>query len=178
MSSPHDTLNLPQSLGNGLALRLATPDDTEALAEFNTLVHLEEGEPPDFLRDWTRVLMSGDHPTTSAADFVVIENAEDHKIVSAACLIPQVWAYDGIDFKVGRPELVGTDPAYRRRGLSRKIFETIHALSAAYGHQVQGITGIPWFYRQFGYEYALELGGRRDLPIAGTPELKEGEIEP
>jgi GNAT superfamily N-acetyltransferase len=178
MSSPHDTLNLPQSLGNGLVLRLATPDDTEALAEFNTLIHLEEGEPPDFLRNWARVLMSGDHPTTSAADFVVIENMENHKIVSTTCLIPQVWTYDGIDFKVGRPELVGTDPAYRRRGLTRKIFEAIHTLSAAYGHQVQGITGIPWFYRQFGYEYALELGGRRYLPIARAPELKEGETEP
>jgi GNAT superfamily N-acetyltransferase len=152
MSSPHDALNLPQSLGNGLVLRLATPDDTEALAEFNTLIHLEEDEPRDFLRIWTRVLMSGDHPTTSAADFVVVENTEEHKIVSTTCLIPQVWTYDGINFQVGRPELVGTDPAYRRQGLTRKIFDAIHALSAAYGHQVQVITGIPWFYRQFGYE--------------------------
>jgi GNAT superfamily N-acetyltransferase len=178
MSSPHDTLNLPQSLNDGLVLRWATPDDTEALAEFNTRIHLEEDEPRDALRNWTRVLMSGQHPTMSAADFVVVEDTNDHKIVSATCLIPQVWLYDDIPFKVGQPELVGTDPAYRRRGLMWKIFDTIHALSAAYGHQVQGITGIPWFYRQFGYEYALNLGGRRNLSIDDVPALKEDETEP
>jgi hypothetical protein len=178
MSSPHDTLNLPQSLGNGLVLRLATPDDTEALADFNTRIHLEEDEPHDFLCNWTRILMSGQHPTMSAADFVVVEDTNEHKIVSATCLIPQIWLYDTIPFKVGQPELVGTDPAYRRRGLMWKIFDTIHTLSTAYGHQVQGITGIPWFYRQFGYEYALDLGGRRDLPVANVPHLKEDETEP
>ena len=179
MTSPHATLNLPQSLGDGLMLRLATTADIETLAEFNTKIHLEEGEPPDFLANWTRVLMSGQHPKTSAADFVVIEDTDaNHKIVSAACLIPQMWVYDKIPFAVGQPELVGTDPAYRRRGLTRTIFRKIHALSAAYGHLVQGITGIPWFYRQFGYEYALDLGGGRKLHLDDIPALNGDESEP
>jgi hypothetical protein len=40
---------------------------------------------------------------------------------------------------------------------------------------VQGITGIPYYYRQFGYEFALNLGGRHmgSLP----PKLKEGASE-
>lgn len=179
MSSPHATLDLPRPLGDGLVLRLATPADTEALGVFNNLIHLEEGEPADFFIHWTRALMSGQHPTTSAADFVVVEDtAAGGAIVSAACLIPQVWAYDGIPFPVGRPELVGTDPAYRGRGLVRAIFDELHALSAAYGHLAQGITGILWFYRQFGYEYALALGGARDLRLADVPALEEGEAEP
>jgi hypothetical protein len=178
MSSPHDTLNLPRSLGDGLVLRLATPADTEAVAEFNTQIHLEDNEPVNFLRDWTRVLMSGQHPTMRAKDFVLVEDIHKHKIVSATCLISQVWYYDGIPIQVGQPELVGTDSEYRRRGLMRTIFDTIHELSAAYGHQMQGITGIPWFYRQFGYEFALNLGGRRALPIANVPQLKEDETDP
>jgi GNAT superfamily N-acetyltransferase len=179
MVSPHDTLNLPRQLEGGLILRLATPADTETLAEFNDQIHLEEDEPPGWLGIWTRDLMSGRHPTTSAADFVIVEDPSmNHKIVSATCLIPQVWRYKEIPFEVGRPELVGTDPAYRRRGLARIVFDQIHALSAAYGHMVQGITGIEWFYRQFGYEYALPLGGTRVLPIDGVPALDENEPEP
>jgi hypothetical protein len=178
MSVPYDTLNLPRSLGDGLVLRLGTPADTEALIDFNIRVLLAEDEAPVLLRAWIRDLISGRHPTTTAADFVLVEDTQAGKIVSSTCLIPQVWVYEDIPFAVGRPELVGTDPAYRRRGLVRTIFGTIHALSAAYGHLVQGITGIPWFYRQFGYEFALPLGGRRDLNVNDVPALKEGETEP
>lgn len=178
MSLPHHTLNLPQSLGDGLVLRLATPADIEALAAFNECVLLEDDEPPRSVAAWTRDLMSGRHPATTAADFVIVEDTKTAKIVSSICLIPQVWTYEGISFPVGRPELVATDPAYRRRGLVRSIFGAIHALSAAYGHLVQGITGIPWFYRQFGYEYALPLGGGRKLNVSDVPALKADETEP
>ncbi|MBN1220032.1 MAG: GNAT family N-acetyltransferase [Anaerolineae bacterium] len=178
MTSPHNTLNLPRALGDGLVLRLATEADIDPLAEFNGQIHYEDGEPTGFLPTFTRVLMNGQHPTMVAKDFVLVEDTTKRKIISATCLIPQVWYYDGIPFKMGQPELVGTNPAYRRRGLVRLIFDTIHQLSAAYGHQLQGITGIPWFYRQFGYEFALDLGGRRALPIANVPELKEDEAEP
>lgn len=122
--------------------------------------------------------MSGRHPTTSATDFVVVEDTKTAKIVSSTCLISQVWVYEDISMPIGRPELVGTDPGYRNRGLVRAILDAIHALSAAYGHLAQGITGIPWFYRQFGYEYALTLGGSRNLSLNDIPELNEGETEP
>jgi hypothetical protein len=178
MSVPHDALNVPRSLGDGLVLRLGTPADTEALIDLNIPALLADDESPVLLRAWIRDLMSGRHPTTTAADFVLVEDTQAGKIVSSTCLIPQVWVYEDIPFAVGRPELVGTDPAYRRRGLVRTIFGTIHALSAAYGHLVQGITGIPWFYRQFGYEFALPLGGGRDLNVNDVPALKEGETEP
>ncbi len=77
----------------------------------------------------------------------------------------------------GRPELVGTEPAYRRRGLVRAQFEEIHRWSAERGEMVQGITGIPFYYRQFGYEMALNLSGGRRCYAANIPKLKEGEPE-
>ncbi|MFN2252782.1 MAG: hypothetical protein ACK2U6_00975, partial [Candidatus Promineifilaceae bacterium] len=58
---------------------------------------------------------------------------------------------------------VGTDKAYRRRGLIRLQMEVAHVLSSQMGHLVQAITGIPWFYRQFGYEMTLNLGGGREF---------------
>ncbi len=178
MSTSYNTLNLPQSLGDGLVLRRATPVDTTTVAALNGRILAEGDESPQLFEAWTRDLMSGRHPTNTAADFVVVEDTQTGQIVSSACLIPQVWLYEDIPFGVGRPELVVTDPAYRRRGLVRAIFEALHAMSAAQGHQVQGVTGIPWFYRQFGYEYALPLGGSRNLSLSDVPPLKEGETEP
>jgi len=98
--------------------------------------------------------------------------------VSAVSLISQTWTYAGIPFKMGRPELVGTDAAFRNRGLIRKQFEVIHEISRQRGELVQGITGIPYYYRQYGYEMALSLDGWRKGGPVNLPQLKEGEDEP
>jgi hypothetical protein len=159
---------LPRDLGDGLTLRWATPDDTEAIAEHNVRYLSENpAEPEEELRHWTRDLMRGDHPTTGAGDFtVVVDERAGGKLVSSVCLISQTWAYEDIPFKVGRPEIVSTDPAYRRRGLVRAQFAALHARSAARGELLQAITGIPWYYRQYGYEMTLARGGsRRWLPF-------------
>jgi Acetyltransferase (GNAT) domain len=55
----------------------------------------------------------------------------------------------------GQPEFVATDPAFRRRGLVRRLLELVHGWSAERGDLVQIIAGIPFFYRQFGYSYGL-----------------------
>ena len=62
------------------------------------------------------------------------------------------WSFAGILFGVTRAEMVATEPSYRRRGLVRALFEMVHARGAAEGHLLSAITGIPYFYRQFGYE--------------------------
>jgi GNAT superfamily N-acetyltransferase len=152
---------LPRDLGDGLILRWGAPADTEAVAEHNVRYLSEDpAAPEEELRNWTRDLMRGDHPTTRASDFtVVVDERAGGKIVSSICLISQTWAYEEIPFKVGRPEIVSTDPAYRRRGLVRAQFAAIHARSAARGELLQAITGIPWYYRQYGYAMTLALGG-------------------
>lgn len=156
---------LPKNLGDGLLLRWATPADADDLGAFNVRIHSDDPkEPETWLARWTEDLMRGDHPTTSASDFtVVIDENDGDKIVSTMNLISQVWLYDGIPVGVGRPELVATDPNYRRRGLVREQFTAIHAKSAARGELIQAITGIPWYYRQFDYGMALDLGGGRDF---------------
>ena len=171
---------LPQNLGNDLILRWATPDDAEELADFNLRIHSDDpNEPEEFLAHWTRDLLRGDHPTTQASDFtVVVDRAAGDKIVSSVGLIGQTWTYEGIPVAVGRPELVATDAAYRRRGLVRAQFETIHALSEARGHKIQAITGIPWYYRQFGYEMTVNLGGGRNYPLDLYQKAKPADDEP
>jgi hypothetical protein len=60
---------------------------------------------------------------------------------------------------VGQPELIGTAAERRGGGLVRAQFEVVHGWSLARGHRMLAISGIPWFYRQFGYELAIERGG-------------------
>ena len=172
MSTNSILSQMPIDLGDNLILRFARPDDVDALAEFNARVFEDEKVGVGI-----RGLMSGHHPTVKASDFTVVEDTRTNKIVSSMCLISQMWAYCGIPFKFGRPEVVVTEPEYRRRGLVRKQFEVIHALSTSRGELMQGITGIPWYYRQFGYEMAMEVDGGRAIAGIDLPKLKDGDSE-
>ena len=63
-------------------------------------------------------------------------------------------------------------------GLVRAQFDVVHQWCAERGLLVQGITGIPYYYRQFGYEMALNLSGGRNGYKVHVPKLAEGEEEP
>ncbi len=176
---------LPMDLGDGLTMRRSTWADAEPLADFNKWIHRNEGDPnPDEgVGVWTRELLSGQHPTFGEGDFTLVVERATGKIVSALNLISQTWTYGasaptgGIPFGVGRVELVGTLPEYRRRGLIRAQFDVVHRWSAERGERVQSITGIPFYYRQFGYEMALSLAGGRVCYKSTIPALKDGQEE-
>jgi hypothetical protein len=161
----------PRDLGDGLVLRRAAATDVDALAAFNAEVHREQDaeEPNPAMAVWTRDLLGGSHPTTTAADFALVEDRARGEVVSAMGLVSQIWSYGGVPLRVGQPELVGTRPAWRGRGLVRALFEEIHAWSVARGELVQAIDGVPWFYRQFGYEFALALRGGRAIALGDLP---------
>ncbi len=167
-------------LGDGLVLRASTPDDRGALATFfgDVFPGPNETEPAGWLITWTKDLMSGQHPIVAPSDFTVVIDTGTGAIVSGCGFIPQVWRYEGIEFGVGQPEIVATHKDYRRRGLVRKQFDMLHRWSAERGHLVTAINGIPFYYRQFGYDMALDKGGGRTGSLAGIGALKEGEAEP
>lgn len=161
----HDP-KLPLDLGDGLVLRQSRIEDTDALAPFNAEIHRGDApEPAAWIDRWTRDLMRGNHPTHTPDCFTIVEEAATGRIVSALNLISQTWSYGGVPFGVGRIELVGTAPDYRRRGLIRRQMDVVHRWSGARGELVQGITGIPYYYRQFGYEFALEHGHAQMLAV-------------
>lgn len=178
MEEKKDSL-LPRELDDNLLLRWANAKDIEPLAAFNVRLHSDDAQRPEtWLGAWTRDLMDGRHPTTTAANFTIVATADSGAIVSSQALISQTWAYEGLPFGVGRIELVGTDEAYRRRGLVREQMAAAHALSTRKGHLVQAITGIPWFYRAFGYEMAVNLGGGREYFWARSGNDKPLHSEP
>lgn len=167
-----------RDLGDGLIIRHATATDAEALVKFNTAIHSEDEHDAKGLEDWTLDLISGEGPTFDAGDFTLVEDTQTGEIISSCCLISQTWSYEGIPFKVGRPELIGTRKDFRRRGLVREQIAILHQWSEARGELVQAITGIPFYYRQFGYEMALNLGGGRSGYKTHVPKLKHDEEEP
>lgn len=171
--------NILQTLDDGLIIRTATAEDTETLAEYNGILHIDPGEEfAGHIAHWTRDLLNGQHPTCGPQDFTLVEDTNTGKIISTMCYISQTWAYEGIPFPVGRPEIVSTLDDYRRKGLVRKQFEICHQWGEERGHMLQFITGIPWFYRQFGYEMAVNLGGRRSGTVTAIPKLKDDQKEP
>ena len=176
--STAETKGILRDLGGGLVLRRATAEDTEPMSEFHTVVSSLTTERNESLGAWPRDLMGGAHPTMGPGDFTLVEDTDTGAIVSSLNLISQTWTYGGIEFGVGRVELVATDPDYRRRGLVRAQMEVVHGWSAARGEKVQAITGIPWYYRQFGYEMAIENEGGRSGYEQNVPRLDDGEEEP
>lgn len=166
-------------LGDGLILRWSTTQDLEQLQKLYSFVFRDKADEPlnQYIAAWVRDLMSNRHPLTSSDDFALVEDTTKGIIVAATCLMKQSWNYAGISLPVGRPEIVATLPEYRNRGLVRAVFELIHARSDQRGDFAQGITGIHYYYRQFGYEYALDLGGGCNLPFTAIPKLKEDQTE-
>lgn len=150
--------------------------DRANLPQFFVETFGEEGDfAAPYLGHWTSDLLSG-HPIVTHDDiWVVVDPEKDDKIVSALIHIPQMWQYAGIEFPVGRIELVATDTDYRRRGLVRELMNVVHQRSADMGHLVQSIKGIPWFYRQFGYAMAINMDSGVSVPFNAVPALKDGD---
>ena len=166
-----------RELAGGLLLRWSRAEDRERLAALVAAVFRhdsDEASDPAVMSPRTLEFMSGQHPLMRQNDFALVEDPTSGQIVSASCLLREAWEYEGVRLPVGRPEAVVTRRDYRRRGLVRAIFELLHARSAARGDAIQAITGIPWFYRQFGYGYGLELRGGVRVTVTDVPPLAGG----
>ena len=171
-----------RELGEGLIQRWSTLEDTENIAQLCALVFRDKEDEPlnHRMMDNVRRQMSGDFPLMGPGDYALIEDKgkEGNPLVACTCLWRLEWEYEGIAFGVGQPEFVATHPDYRHRGLIRALFAMLHARSQAEGYLVQAITGISHFYRQFGYEYALELEGRRVTYLSLIPKAQASTPEP
>ncbi|KAF9288487.1 hypothetical protein BGZ68_000192 [Mortierella alpina] len=182
-------------IGNGLIMRWSTSADAAHVAKlvaeaFNWVSF--DGPIPDgvipgpceFLSAAARRLLSGKNSTMSEFDYALVEDTTlepgKNPIVACAALHRLRAYYGSVDLFFGHPELIATKTEYRGRGLVRKLlFEMVHPESEARGDALQLIHGLPHFYRQFGYEYAVcsfNPGTIRD--IESIPALADGKTEP
>jgi len=162
---------IPINLEDNFILRWATRNDDTQLVDLAFQV-LDEGEAAyPFVKIFTQDWVDGKFPILRHEDMTVVEDTSNGKIISSMCLFSEHWRYGETPFRVGRPELIMTHSDYRRRGLISKQFEVIHALSKQRGEVMQVITGIPSFYRLFGYELSLELGGGYRIYPPSFPKI-------
>ena len=167
------------ALDDNLVLRTAcTLADVERIAVFNATVHSDEE-----VAAYTRWKLAGGHPEIRLSDAVLVEDKATGKIVSSLCSFPQTWLYEGVALPVREIALVGTDAVYRKRGLIRAQMRYVHSQMRAGGSLLGCIEGIPGFYRQFGYEFAVPLGScarlsQEKLPIGGSSPMGSLRVRP
>ncbi len=170
------SFQIPRMLDEHLYLRRSTKDDADPLGKFySTVFKLMDGSPDMGFVTLVKDMLSGNHPTFGEGDFTIIEDTRSGQIVSAMNLISQTWTYDGIPIKVGRPEAVATAPEYRNRGLVRTQFDVVHEWSQQRGELMLGITGIPFYYRLFGYEMCVDMEGGYQGYSETLPKLSENQ---
>ncbi|MFI5772155.1 GNAT family N-acetyltransferase [Streptomyces sp. NPDC051658] len=154
---------VPTPLADGLVLREARPEDLDQIGALLA----ERGEPADALDH--RLVVEDPDAGWSACAVVV----DGDRVVSTATLLDEDVRIGGMHLPAGQVELVATDREYEGRGLVRTLMRWAHDRSAARGHVIQAMIGIPYFYRLFGYEYAI------DIPPALTVHTAPpGEGEP
>ncbi len=150
-------------LGDGLVMKsIADQTDVERLAAFNTQVF--DKSTAEFA---TALIVH--HPMTRPEHWLSIEDENGH-IVSSLCLIPWEWRYEDVTLKSGEVGIVGTLESHRNKGLVRLLMARHRELLREGEFDLSHIQGIPYFYRQFGYEYAMPLDAHRNLELHNLPD--------
>jgi hypothetical protein len=140
-----------RDLGAGLRMRaVAGPADVERVAAFDALIHGAGSEPT--WRTWMTV-----HPHVDRAVWLLVEEQATARVVASLCLLPWQLKYGGVTLHSAEMGVVGTLEQYRGRGLQHALNARFNELLRIGGYDLSHIQGIPYFYRQFGYEYALPL---------------------
>jgi predicted N-acetyltransferase YhbS len=162
--------NVIRSLDNDLVMKYpGTPEDIERLAAFSARIHSDE-----HVAEATRAMLKH-HPYTRPEAWPFVEDESTGEIVSALCLIPWTWRYEDVTLKAGEMGFVGTLENYRHKGLIRALDGYFKELLRDGEYDLSQIQGIPYFYRQFGYEYALPLEGGWQIRHDQIPDdLPEG----
>ncbi|KAF8948139.1 hypothetical protein BGZ47_006247 [Haplosporangium gracile] len=185
-------------IGDGLIMRWSTKADTDNVVQIvgECFRWLPLGDPrsedeipgpSELLKAGARRLLSGKTAAMSEYDYALVEDTANmakglNPIVACVALHNVPAYYGSVNLVFGKPELIATEPSYRNKGLIRRLMhEMIHPASEARGHVLQFIPGIPYFYRQFGYEYGLNpLSGSKldSLDIPPLSPTKQGEPYP
>ncbi|KAF8974922.1 hypothetical protein BGZ46_009594 [Entomortierella lignicola] len=187
-ATPRDTRI---DIGDGLIMRWSTRADAENVGDligdaFRWLVFsgVPDGVIPESHQSFkasAKRLLSGKSSVMADQDYALVEDTKykPGKNPIVACVsLHRVHAYYGcVDLFFGKPELIATNPEYRNKGFIRRLlFEMIHPESEARGDALQFIPGIPHYYRQFGYEYALvSFTSGKIENIQSIPSLPEGK---
>jgi predicted acetyltransferase len=145
--------------------RLETEEDIDQHLELMRNVFGQNSHIDVMIKKWIN-----HHPTMTLKDFFVIKH--HGKIVACLDLIPSRWTIGGIPLKVAELGCVATLPEYRHQGLQRRLMIEYHKQLLEQERDLSAIEGIPYYYRQFGYEYALPLNEETRIKLDKIPDYK------
>lgn len=153
------------TLPGGPVLRTARPADLDQIGALLT----ERGEADDAL-DHRLVVTDPDLGWDACA--VVVDGT---RVVATATLLDETVRVGDVVLPAGQVELVAVAPSHEHRGLARALMGWAHRRSAERGHVLQLMIGIPYFYRLFGYEYAIDIPPARSVAGDVARRLAEGD---
>lgn len=133
----------------------------ETQSEFDGIVDLNRRVHGEGIAILARVLRDG-APGMGPEDWYGIFDSSGERCLSTLCRIPATWDLraghvDAGAIRVSELGLVATDETARGGGLSSWLMKRFLADSKERGYLLSSIQGIPYFYRRFGYEYAVPL---------------------
>ena len=152
-------------LGDNLVLRTAdSKDDVERVAA-------SINQPNQLLALYPDLILH--HPNTQVGNLLYVEDEDSGRVVSYLSWVPWTWRIAGVD--IPSAEISGnvTLKPYRHRGLVREQMALFKQQLDERGCLLSQINGIPYFYRQFGYEYALPMEGGCNLDTGLIPNFSD-----
>jgi predicted N-acetyltransferase YhbS len=155
-----------QILSDGLLMRTVRDErDIVAYVAFNSAFNnLNEGLNTD--------LLLRHYPGSRWDNFQLVEDERTGQIAATTCLIPWQLDFEGIPLRAAQLEQVLSHPDYRRHGLVRVLIKRFMQTVAEREVDISFIWGIPYYYRQYGYTYAIEGNTFESLPAYRIPAVE------
>ena len=105
--------------------------------------------------------------------FVAVDKASE-QMVAGFALIPWTLELEGIRLQVAEQGIVGTLEAHRGRGLMHQLNTEFDLTLQEEGFDLAMIQGIPGFYQQFGFHYALPLENHINVALHTISGKEDG----
>ena len=161
-------IDLPQGFE---MVNSTNPEDTQTIIDLCCHTWGEETRP--FIEAVIRK-----HPRMAKEDQFMIIDKTLNKTCSCLLLLPDVWSLEGVQIPISHMEFVSTHPEYQGKGFIHQLNTRFNERSDELGSIIQVVSGLPYFYRLLGYEYAAEAYGGFTIIRELIPNLADGQEEP
>ncbi len=131
-----------------------TEEDFEGLKEVVVSVFDEE------VRDMAHDLFYKS-PKRDKNKYFYAFDQDKNKYVGILCLLDTHVKYGEVKIKAAEYGIAGTLEEYRGRGVNNKLTELFLEKSNELGYDFLIIEGIPYFYRTYGFNYAVPMTGEK-----------------
>jgi hypothetical protein len=154
-----------RKLDDRFSIHIADDRDEEidAIIKFNNQLHNEK-ETVDYIRS---LLL--EYPRKNEIYWLYIKDNKTRTIVSSLCLSPMEWQIEDIEILVCEMEFVGTLESYRGKGFIKTLNDLYENVMEQKGYLLSVIRGIPYFYRNLGYEFVSSLDERISISAFKIP---------